>query len=152
MLHHLMWEYCWSLKASKCYVYSSPTVRLLSLYNNIPRHGRHADQMPWAPIVLSPPPCRCWRGGPSGRTCKRESYSSCQAPSCHLPRMRVSRRCHSSQMNCCSHNTWTNGKVSNGEFWWLAKNTLYIETYCTKSALCTPTHYDTIILDKNTEE
>lgn len=64
---------------------------------------------PPAPFILSPPPCRCWMGGPCGRTAQWESYSSCQALFCCLRLWSESRRSQPSRMNGCCHSTWTDG-------------------------------------------
>lgn len=125
MLHQLMWECCWSLTANRCYVYSSDmtgssfsaTLTPHNLNADTLRHERNTDlatrtekptpPRPPAPFILSPPPCRCWMGGPCGRRTRWESYSSCQAPFCRLPLWSESRRSQPSRMNCCCHSTWT---------------------------------------------
>lgn len=97
---------------------SSPFSATLTPHNlnaDILRHDRNTDlatrtekstpPRPPAPFILSPPPCRCWMGGPCGRTTQWESYSSCQAPFCRLPLWSESRRSQPSRMNCCCHST-----------------------------------------------
>lgn len=112
----------------QCYVYSldmmavlfSATLTPHRLYADILRHERNTDEAlptPPAPFTLSPPPCRCWMGGPLYRTCWWWSYSSCQAPSCLLHQSEY-RRSQPSQLNCCSHSTWTDGGDGGKTLYW----------------------------------
>lgn len=98
----------------------SATRTLHSLTVETPTHDRNSDLathsqkstplMPPAPFILSPPPCRCWMGGPCGHRVQWESYSSCQVPVCFERLWSESRHCQSSRMNCCCHSTWTERK------------------------------------------
>lgn len=144
MLHQLMWECCWSLTANKYYVYGSgydsssfsaihrphnspclthwdmttllirPTCQLLECF-------------PQAPFILSPQPCRCWRGGPCGRRAQWESYSSCQVPPGRLRLWSGSKHSRPSRMICCCHSTWTDGEVTEENICFSFRGKVYTE-------------------------
>lgn len=119
MLHQLIWDWlklqCKQMLCTQ-FIYESfarHTVLLLAHWDkteilNWPSavKGRPKRRLS-APFILSPPPCRCWMGGPCGRTTQWESYSSCQVPLCYFLLGSESRHSQPSQMNCCCHSTWT---------------------------------------------
>lgn len=120
MLHQLMWECCWSLTANNVMytvwmwwlffflLRSRHTASMLTSRDMREIQMKPSPPHPPTPFTHSPPPCRCWMGGLLYHTCWWWSYSSCQAPSCLLHQSEY-RRSQPSQLNCCSHSTWTDG-------------------------------------------
>lgn len=71
---------------------------MCALQNTRGAHDPHARRPARAGVTLrlmwtqalrgevSPPPCRCWKGGPVGRRARWRSCSSCRVPVCRLLR------------------------------------------------------------------
>lgn len=108
LLHQLMWECDSSLAVNK----SMYTVRITHTPHTHTRQkcwsGHEPSEAKPPPHLLqvSPPPCRCWMGGPVGRRACQGSYSSCRAPACLLLQSECKGSRTSRTSRCC-RNTWT---------------------------------------------
>ena len=134
LLHQLMWEcdsslavnksLCTQLSHERCWV-----------------HTRTAQMLLWAqppphPLQISPPPCRCWTGGPVGRRAGWGSYSSCQAPASPLLPSEC-RGFRPSRTSRCCRNTWTGGRQVLGEHFNSMIAALHSELACVVARTCT---------------